>query len=71
MVVVANYMSRSSFTNCPLYFEGQEVFGFVKQFLDCLFDADNDSHCLDHVNFSHPLVIFPVDEPNIVEDVPM
>jgi hypothetical protein len=54
VVVVANYMFRSSFTNCPLYFEGEEVFGFVKQLVDYPFDANNDSHHLDRVNFSRP-----------------
>jgi hypothetical protein len=64
-------MSTSSFTNFSLYFEGENVFWFVKKLVDCPFDANNDSHCLDHVNFSHPQAIVPVEKPNIVEDVPM
>lgn len=71
MVVVANYMSKSSFTHFSLYFEGEKVFGFVKKLVDCPFDANNDSHRLNRVNFSRPRVIVPIDEPNIVEDVPM
>jgi hypothetical protein len=47
-------MSKSSFTNFSLYFEGEKVFGFVKKLIDCPFDVDNDSHCLDHVKFFHP-----------------
>ncbi len=70
-MVVENYTFRSSFTNCLLYFEGEKVFGFAKQLIDCPFDADNDSHRLDRVNFSRPQVIVLVDEPNIIEDVPM
>jgi hypothetical protein len=32
--IVANYMSRSSFTNCPL--QGEDVFGFAKWLVNCL-----------------------------------
>jgi hypothetical protein len=70
-ITLANYMFGSSFTNCLPHLEGEEVFGSSKQFVDCPLSTDNDSHCHDHVNFSHPRVTIPVVEPNIVNDVQM
>lgn len=54
MVDVANYMFESSFTNRPLHLEGEEVFGFAKQLIECPPNVDNDSHFPNHVNFSYP-----------------
>ncbi len=68
-IVVANYTSRSSFTNCLPHLKGEKVFGFAKRLIDCLPCVEEDSHCLDHVNFSHPWVFVPTIEPNIVEDI--
>ncbi len=53
-VVVANFTSRSSFTNHLLHLEGKEVFGFAKQLVNCLLGVNEDSHHLNHVNFFCP-----------------
>ncbi len=66
---MANYTSGSSFTIPLPHLKGKEVLGSSKQFANCLFGIDNDSHHLDCVNFSCPLVIILVTEPNIVDDV--
>jgi hypothetical protein len=68
-VVVANYTYRLSFTNCLPHLKGKKVFGFAKRLIDCLPGVEEDSHCLDHVNFSRPWVFVPTIEPNIVEDI--
>ncbi len=70
-IVMANYLSRSSFTNCLPHLKGEEIFGSSKQFVDFPLSTNNDSHCLDHVNFSCPWVTIPTVEPNIVNDVHM
>jgi hypothetical protein len=44
VTIMANYTSMSSFTNCLLHLEEEEVFGFAKQPVDCPLDANNDSH---------------------------
>ncbi len=64
-------MSILSFTNCLLHLEGKEVFGFSKRLAYSPPSADNDSHCLNLVNLSHPRVIVPTTKPNIVDDVHM
>jgi hypothetical protein len=68
---MANYMFESSFKNHPLHLEGEEVFGYDKQIIDCPLSVDNESHCLNYVNFFHPKVTIPTIEPNIVEDLCM
>jgi hypothetical protein len=67
VVVVANYTSRSSFTNCFSHLKGEEVFGSAKQLANCPLGANKDSDHLDCVNFTHPWVL--IVEPDIVEDV--
>ncbi len=71
VVVVANYMSRSSFTNHLLHLKGKEVFGSTKQLVDCPFNEDNDSHYSNCVNFFHRRVIILDDVLNNVKDVCM
>ncbi len=56
MVIVANYTSRSSFTNCLSHLKGEKVFGFAKQPIDYLPGAKEDSHHPHHVNFSRAWV---------------
>ncbi len=68
---MANYMFESSFKNHPLHLEGEKVFGYDKQIIDCPLSVDNDSHCPNYVNFFHPKVTVPTIEPNIVEDLCM
>jgi hypothetical protein len=71
-VVVTNYTFESCFTNRLSHLEeGEEVFGFAKQFFKCPHGVDNDSHCLNHVTFSHPRITVPNVVPNNVEDVCM
>jgi hypothetical protein len=67
-IVVANYTSRSSFTNRLPHLERKEVFGFAKRPIDCFLGIDEDSHHLDHLNFSHPWVSIMVVEHDILED---
>jgi len=72
VVVVTNYMFKSCYTNCLSHLEEvEEVFGFAKQFVNCPHDVDNDSHCLNHVTFSHPRIIIPNVVPNNLKDVRM
>jgi len=66
---VANYTSRSSFTNCLPRLEGEKVFGFAKRPIDYPLGVDEDSHRLDRVNLFHPWVFVLVIKPNIVEHV--
>jgi hypothetical protein len=68
-VVVANYTSRSPFTNCLPHLKGEEVFGFAKRLIDCLPGVEEDSHCFDHVNFSCLWVFVSAIELDIVEDI--
>ncbi len=53
-IVVANYMFEPSFANHLPHLEGKQVFGFVKQPVDCPLSIENDSHHLDFVNLSCP-----------------
>ncbi len=71
VVVMTNYMSKTSFTNRLLRLEGKKVFGFAKQPIDYPPIAKNDSHHFDYVNFSLPRVTVPTIVPNNVEDVRM
>ncbi len=71
MVVVANYTSKSSFTNCLPHLKEEKVFGSTKRFTNFLPSVNNDSHRLDRVNFFHPKVFVLTTKPNIVEDVCM
>jgi hypothetical protein len=68
---MANYTSKSSFTNFLLHLMGKEVFGSSKQLIDCPLGSNNDSHHPNHVNFSCPQVIVHVVKPNIVDNVHM
>ncbi len=68
---MANYTSKLSFTNHLSHLEGEEVFGSSKRPANCLPSIDNDSHCLDYVNFSCPGVTVFIVEPNIMDDVHM
>jgi hypothetical protein len=70
-IVMANYTSRLSFTNCLLHLEGEKVFGSFKQHADYPPGVDNDSHHPNHVNFSRPRVIVFATKPNNVDDVHM
>jgi hypothetical protein len=47
-------MSGPSFSYCTLHLEGEEVFGFAKQFSNYPLGADNDFHRLNHVNLFCP-----------------
>ncbi len=69
--VVANYTFGSSFFYRISNFEGEEVFGFVKRFVDCPFGGDNDYHRFNHMNFSCSRVIIHVAQPNVVGNVGM
>ncbi len=70
-VIMANYTSKSSFTNCLLHLKGKEDFGSSKQYNDYLPCVDNDSHCFNHMNFFHLQITIPTIESNIVDDVHM
>jgi hypothetical protein len=52
VTVVANFTSKSSFTNHLLHLEGEEVLGSIKQPTNYPPSADEYSHHLDHANFS-------------------
>ncbi len=54
-----------------LCFEGEEVFGSAKQPTNCPLNADNDFHCLNHVNFFCPQIKILVAQPHIVRKVGM
>ncbi len=71
MADVANYTFGSSFINCLPHLEGEKVFGFAQWPVGCPPKVNNDSHCLDHVNFFHPRVTVLAIKPNIVEGVCM
>ncbi len=68
-IVVIDYTSRSSFTNCLPHLEGKEVFGFTKRLADCFPSVGKDSHQPDCMNFSYPWLTIPITEPKMVEDV--
>ncbi len=57
VATMANYISKSSFTNHLPHLKGEEVFGSTKQLAICPLSADNDSHRPNHVNFFRPRVI--------------
>jgi len=65
---VANFTSRSSFTNRLSHFEGEEVFGSTKRLADCPLDANEVSHPLDCVNFSCPRIFVLAFEFDFVEE---
>jgi hypothetical protein len=44
---------------------------WVKRLVDCPLNAKDDSHCLNHVNFSHPQVTVPTIQPTIIRNVGM
>jgi hypothetical protein len=69
--IVANYTSKSSFTNCLPHLKGEEVFGSSKWPTNCPPSVDNDSHYLDRVNFSSPRIITFAIEPNVMDNVHM
>ncbi len=71
VVAMANYRSKSSFTNHLPHLKGEEVFGSTKQLAICPFNANNDSHLPNLVNFLHPWVTILVVKPNIMDDVRM
>jgi hypothetical protein len=71
MVVVANYMFGFSFSYYASHLKGEEVFGSDKRPIDCLFGANNDYHCPDHVSFFRPQVTVPVVQPNVVGSLGM
>ncbi len=68
---MANYTFGSSSTNCLPRLKGEEVFGSSQQLVDCPLGINNDSHCPNHVNFSHPWIIVLIAKPNIVNNVHM
>jgi hypothetical protein len=69
VAVMANFTTRSSFTNHLPHFEGEKVFGFAKRPVDCPPSINKHSHHPNHVNFYHPWVFVLVLEPNFVKDV--
>jgi len=72
VIVVTNYKFGSSFTNCLLHLEGEEVFGSAKQPANsCPLGTNIDSHHPNRANFFHPQVIIPDLVPNNVKDVHM
>jgi hypothetical protein len=52
VAAVANYISRSSFTNCLIHLEGEEVLGVAKRFVDC--PPSVDKIPIIYVNFFCP-----------------
>jgi len=68
---MANYTFGLSFTNCLPHLKGKEVFGSSNWPVDSPLNVDNDSHHTNRVNFFCPQVIFPIVEPNVVDDVHM
>jgi hypothetical protein len=71
VAALANYRSKSSFTNHLPHLKGEEVIGSTKQLAICPLGADNVSHYPNHVNFFHPRIIILVVKPNIMHDVRM
>ncbi len=69
VVIVANYTSRSSFTNHLLHLQGEEVFRFAKWHVDCPLSAIKDSHHPYCVNLSSPQVSIIAIKLDIMEDV--
>ncbi len=69
MILMANYMSEYSFSNRTPHLEGEEVFGFAKQSVDCLLGVDNDFHHPHHVNLFCPRITVLAVRPNIIGDV--
>jgi hypothetical protein len=65
---ITNYMFESSFTNHLPHLEGKEVFGSMKQLVNCPPNKNNDSHCPDCEDFSYPWVTVPNTMPNNVKD---
>ncbi len=70
-IVVANYTSKFSFSYYTPHLEGEKIFGFTRQPIDCPLSANNDSHHLDRVSFSHPQVTVHTAQPNVVGNVGM
>jgi hypothetical protein len=66
---IANYISKFLLTTRIFHLEGEEVFRFTKHNAHFLLGADDESHRLDHVNFSHPCVVVPTYQPNSVDDL--
>jgi len=69
VAVLANFTTRSSFTNHLPHFEGEKVFGFAKQPVDCPPSRNKHSYHPNHVNFYHPWVFVLIPEPNFMKDV--
>lgn len=69
VMVVANYTSKLSFTNCLPHLKGEEVFGSFKQPTNYPPSVDNDPHHLDRVNSSPPQLTIPTIELDIVDNV--
>ncbi len=59
VATIANYAYEFSFTKQTPHLEGEEVFGSSKRSVDFFPKVDDESHRLDHVNFSHPHVVVP------------
>jgi hypothetical protein len=57
-IAITNYISRFSFTTRTFHLKGGEVFGFAKCGVDFSLDVDDKSHRPNHINFSHPHVVF-------------
>jgi hypothetical protein len=68
---VANYTSGFSFSYHILHLEGEEVFGSAKQPDDYPFNAKNDSHCPNCLNFSCPWITVLAIQSNVVDNVSM
>jgi hypothetical protein len=71
VIVVANYTFGSSFFYCALHLKGEEVSGSTKWHVDCPFNANNDFHHLDYVNFFRPRITIFIVQHNVVKNVGM
>jgi hypothetical protein len=69
--IITNYTFESSFTNPLPHLEGEEVFGSMKQLVNCPPSENNDSHYPDCDIFFCPWVIIPTIVPNNVKDICM
>ncbi len=69
VVVVTNYVFKSSFMTQNLHLKGEEVFGLAKHNVDYSPGANDDSHKLNHVNLFCPHVAIPPSQLNNVDNL--
>ncbi len=70
VVALANYMFVFTFFYHILHLKGEEVCGSAKR-PNYPPSVNNDSHHLDHVNFSRPRVTIHVAQPNVIGNIGM